>query len=370
MKTRDAVLAYQEAQADTATFTKDIDSDDPLSALYIEVDCANGATSNKGNYISDIVSKVEVVDGSDVLSSLNMFELEAMYFAKTGKSPFMFPSEWASGNQRHGCHLLFGRYLWDRDFALLPGRFKNPQIKISFNKAAVRAAAADGFAAGTNIYLSVIEKFMEDIAGPAKFMMQKQIASFTAAASGDERVQLPADYPYRTLLLRAYEQGTDIDEAITTLKISCDMDKFIFMNRKVHQLHAEVALRLGRCEMKHDIFTYDNLAFRELNNKENSSNFTKWEDATGYMVNTQYEWSSEGKLRVRLHDGTALAADAKFTGKESGYALHSTLPFNFGLPDVPETWFDPTKYKKVEAVLTQGNAGAVCSIALEQVRPN
>lgn len=195
MKTRDAVLLYQEAQADTATKILDIDLADPISAFYIEVECTNGATSNKGNFISDIVTKIEVVDGSEVLHSLNMFQEEAICFYKTGKVPVLFPSEWGGGIQRHGVHLLFGHYLWDPTLCFVPTSYKNPQLKVTFNKAAIRAAGATGFADATNIKLTVVAKVIEEGASPMGFLMQKQIESFTSSTSGDKRIELPTDYP-------------------------------------------------------------------------------------------------------------------------------------------------------------------------------
>src|SRR3990167_5077949 len=106
LKTRDGVILYQKSETDTATEIQDITLPDPISAFYIEVECTNGATSNKDNFISDIVTKIEVVDGSDVLVSLNQFQLEAQHFYKTGRVPVLFPSELASGLQRHGVYLL------------------------------------------------------------------------------------------------------------------------------------------------------------------------------------------------------------------------------------------------------------------------
>jgi len=90
MKTRDAVFDYQKTVKDTETYTKDITLTEPISAIELEVQCANGATSNKGNYISDIVTKVEIMDGSTTLWSLNMSQLEALAFFKTGKMPCIY----------------------------------------------------------------------------------------------------------------------------------------------------------------------------------------------------------------------------------------------------------------------------------------
>lgn len=367
MKTRDGIIDYQKTLDDAGTLTKDISLRDPVSAFYLEFEATNETTSNKGNYISDIITKVEIVDGSEVLYSLNMFQLEALHFYKTGKTPVMFPSEWASGQQRHGVYLLFGKHLYDMDYAMDFTKFDNPQLKITTNIAAIRAVGSNiGFATGT-IKGTIVAKIMEDITPPAKYLMAKQVENFTSETSGEKRINMPRDYPYRLLLGRFYVQQSDINEVITDLKLTCDTDAFIAFNRKVQQLDAEALAQFGRVALKHDIFTHHQSAFREVNNKENSSNFSMWEDTTGYMVGTQYEWSSEGKLDVIKNDGTTLSSDAKITGKENGHAMHATLPIPFGLMNTPSTWFNPKPYTKVELVATQAVA-AVCEIALEQER--
>jgi hypothetical protein len=369
-KTRDAVLAYAETKTDTETHIEDLDVIDPISALNLVVSCTNGATSNKGNFISDIVAKVEVVDGSDTLISLSGAQLQALEFDQTRRMPMIMASEHPSGGQTEHFNILFGRYLYDKSYALNPARFRKPQLKITFNKAAIRAAGVTGFASGYNISLSVIAKLMEEGASPSAFFMQKQIESWTMAASGDKTVQLPVDYPYRMLLLRSFEQLVDLDGAITDVKLSCDKDRFIPINRKVGQLAGEALSRFGRAMFKHDIFTQHGAAFREINNKENSSTVYMYEDAAGYIVGIWYEWSSEGKLTVFSHAGVAYATDAKYTLLENGHLPHAALAIPFGLLDDPSTWFNAPAYGDIDLILTQGNAGGAGSVVAEQVRPN
>ena len=369
MRIRDGVIEYQKTITDTETLTKDINIPDPISAFYIEVECTNGATSNKGNFISDIITKIEVVDGSDVLASLSMAQLEALYFYKTGRMPVMFPSAFASGVQRHGCYLLFGRYLWDPMFCLVPTKYRNPQIKITANKAAIRAASATGFATGNNILVTIVAKIFEEGAAPVGHLMAKQVDSFTSVASGDKRIELPTDYVYRLLMPRFWVQLSDIDEVITDLKLTCDTDKFIPFNRKVKQLDAEAFAAFGLGRIKHDIFAQHQIAFRLIFNKEPWYTPLSWEDATPEIIGDRYFWSSEGKLDITDNAGAVVSSDMKISGMEEGHSPHATLPVIFGRFMEPDTWFNPQTYGKIELVMTQGVASAVCEIVLEQVRP-
>lgn len=369
LKTRDGVILYQQTESDTKQEIVDLKGLDPISAIYLEVECTNGATSNKANYISDIVTKIEVVDGSDVIISLNGSQAEALHFYHNKQMPVLFPSELASGLQRHGFYINFGRWLWDPLYCLIPGRYRNPQLKVTFNKAAIRAAGATGFAAGDNIKLTVVAKLMEEGATPIGLLMQKQVDSFTSAASGDKRIELPTDFVYRKILVRYWKQLSDIDEIITDLKLTANTDKYIPFNRKVKQLDAEAFAQFGHGRLKHDIITQHQEAFRMLFNKEPSLSVYSWEDASPPIIGIRYTWSSEGKLDLISDAGVLVTVDQAFTAVEEGHSLHATLPICFGRYYEPETWFDPATYEKLELVHTQGVASAVCEIVVEQVRP-
>ena len=372
MKPRDAVLLYQETQSsDASTKTLDLDIRDPVTALYIEAEAQNGTTSNEDNWISDVITKIEVVDGSEVLASLTGHELEAMCFYKQGKVPVLYPSEWASGWQRHGAYLLFGRYLYDRMYAIDFTRFANPQIKITWNLAAVRAVAADtAFATGT-FKLSVIAKIMEEFSVPPSYLMDKKLLSFTSSSSSgaEERKELPVDLPYRMLMTRHYVEGSDLDEVTSDLKLTADADKIILFDRKVKQLDAEAEARWGQLMLSHNIIRATGGTVRGLTNKETRYAFfpsisTQFTDFVYTLM-----FSGAVKLETQIAGGGG-AGTRRFWGTEWGHALYATLPLPFGNPDDPETWLSPEGMRKLELIFTSGGTAGACELVAEQVRPN
>ena len=371
MRTRDAVLDYRKTMADAATYEKDLDLQDPISALYIEVEATNGSSYNRDNWISDIVTKVEVVDGSEVLASLNMFELEALYFYKTGKTPTIQATEIGGYPTWHGCYLLFGRYLWDQVFALDPAVFKNPQLKITFNKAAVRAASdTTAFITGDNIKLTVVAKVMENMIGrPGKYLMPKSINRWTST-SGDRRIELPADYVYRLMLLRAYLKGSALYDVISDVKLTCDTDKYVPFNRKMLQLEREAGALFGEHAIYHEFVRAHGASPRTMTG--DNPHITIIESASTGAVFCRINYTSPSSFYLSLfkHDGTNWTEETtQLIAKESGCALHATLPIPFGIMGDESTWFNPRDYGKIEAVVTEVT-GAPCGILLEQVRPN
>lgn len=369
MKTRDAVIDYQSTEKDTATYKKDLDLVEPISAIDIEVESTNGATSNEDNFISDIVTKIEIVDGSEVLHYTNMAQLQALQYYKTGKFPCIFPSEWASGTQRETARILFGRELWDPEFGFDCRKFNNPKLQVTFNKAAIRAAGATGYAAGDNIKITAVAKVFEDGVSPSKFLQTKQVESFTSAASGEKRIDLPVDLPYRLLMLRAWIEGSDVDEVISNAKLTFDTDKFIQFDRKVKQLDAVAFSEFGLFTYKHDFFRGGSFTARVIPNKEPQVvGFVKT-PGTPRVIVPWAQWSSN--YNGELYDVATPSLDGtarQITGIVQGHAPHATVPILFGRRDVPSDWFDPTKYKKMELVLTQATVSAVCEVVVEQVR--
>jgi hypothetical protein len=367
MPYRDYVVEYQKSLDDVGTLIKDINVTDPVSALYFEFQGTNGATSNKDNFLSDVISKIEITDGANVLYSLSLAQLEALDFYKTYRTPALFPSSFASGIQRHGVYLYFGQWLWDDQFSMNFGRYKNPQIKITTNANAIRSTGATGFLAGY-LKATIVAKIMEGAAASPYYLMAKELESFTSASSGEKRIDLPVDLTYRMLMLRAWKQQSDINEIVSDIKLTMDSDKFVPVNRKVQQLDAEAFAEYGVGRIKHDIITQHQVAFRMLFNKEPSLVVYPWEDASPPIVGIRYTWSSEGKLDLTDNAGTLITTDQAFTCVEEGHALHATLPILFGQLYAPDTWLNPRIYNKFEAVLTQATADASVSIVAEQVK--
>ena len=368
LKTRDAVLCYQETQSsDKSSKTIDLDIVDPVSALGFEFEATNGTTNNTVNPCPFVVTKLEIVDGSDVLSSLSFSQAQALKFYKDGKQPQLRETEDAGSVQVMGTSILFGRKLWDKDFALDLTKFKNPQLKISWDLTNIRAVnAATAFATGT-MKLSAWAKIMEGQPAPGKFLMAKEIESWTGATSGDKRHELPVDFPYHLLMLRLYGRGSDVDECITKLKLTADTDKFIAFERYTKQLDAEMAQLFGNVLIWKKLSAgHGTTVWFEIN-KEPQLHMQV--PVLGYNASYGWCWSGNASLLVANASGSADTTERRIDALIEGHALHHTLPIPMGVMDEPDTWFDPAGYKKLELVGTEAVASAN-SLVAEQVRPN
>ena len=366
MKYRDVELYYQQALDDVGTKIIDLRTTDPISAIRLNFKGTNGSSYCKDNRLNDVITKIELVDGSDQLLSLTLKEAQALQFRRTGKMPFMRPGEKASGGQEESTLLHFGRYLWDPEYYMDLSKFRNPQLKITTNIAAVAAASATAFLSGSlkvTVDLLVITEGAEAAKG---FMMAKNIYGFTSGTSGDEHIDMPMDYPYVGLMVRAYTAGNDVDENISKLKINCDAGKFIPIDKYVKDIYkaeeedvGPAILKYWICRKNNDVVTHD------LNHDPVISLVPT---AYNRVFGVGYSWSSRFSLYLLDNTGAAVTTEEEVLLTIRGSCPHATIHIPFGMRENVASYFDPKIYGDIDLVLTQLAASAV-AVVLEQLRP-
>src|SRR4030042_6104657 len=115
---------------DDRTDSYDVNIKDVISRIVLTLRGTNADSVPDGHPAKGI-SKIELVDGSNVLFSLSGEEAQATDFYDNGIPPLNVVS-FVNANIWTGIfNLNFGRWLWDSDFALDPKRFKNLQLKVT-----------------------------------------------------------------------------------------------------------------------------------------------------------------------------------------------------------------------------------------------
>lgn len=366
MKYRSNELYHEQTLDDTGTKIIDLNFKDPLSALDLKFQGTNGGTKNQSNYMNDVVTKIELVDGSDLICSLSLKELQALQGYQEGALPVMNFEENASKACRDNARMLFGRRLWDKDYWLDLSKFRNPQLKITTDEDVVRAMGANGFLSGS-FKVSIVAHIMEEGVEASKgFNMQKEVYSFTSATSGDESIDLPLDYPYLGIMIHStIRTCTDLYELISQVKLSCDSDKFIPLDRYVHDLLHEQA--------KYNNFYMDGVWFRKgefepvipIAYNARFAAFPYTYDRTLAMV---YPWSGLPKFRVGVAStGVATTSEEEIFFSVVGASPHKTAYIPMGVLDDVATYFDVKAWNELKLILTQAAAGAV-KVCTQQLR--
>lgn len=359
---RDTYIEDQLTLADAGVRIVPINIVDPISELLIGVRATN-FIQNKENYAHDVFTKIELVDGSDVLMSMDFKQLQAMHFYNRGVVPHMGIYEWGGGEQRAYQSLIFGRDAMDFDYAFDPTRFRNPQLRVTWNLAEIRAVDGTGFASGSG-KLTVIARCIEQAPRrPGAFFMTKELYDWETAASGDEPIVMPTDYPWRMLMVRCYEAIADraqpMFQNITDLKLSCDQDAYVPFQYHTRELLWMMEQWWGLCQT----------------NGKYYADVGDWKPIfigacpSGHL--DLHTPAVHGGIQDIYGSWAQLYLDAGASGViitcfGSGY--HNTWCIPFGTPGTPEEWFEAMKHKSIRLLATQGNAGASASVVLQQVR--
>jgi len=358
MRTREVVIEYRKTIADSGTETIDIDLTDPVTQLDLWFFLKNGAAVAPNVPPASIISKIELVDGSDVLWSLNGHEAIALYCFDRGKEPFRWLQEKAGMSQYENFPICPGRYKGDQEYAFDFTRFTNPQLKITWAKNALHAAGS--------LQYSLFATVMEGVPKPKGWLMTKPVETFTSAASGDKRIDLPVDYPYRKLLVRAYEPGTDMNDTITKLKLSVDMDKFIPFElysddfiflmwqwfKPVHLFKRDFVTNGAVRDTWMGVYCFGHIC------PDEGAEIVRVTGTHGcqYTVNS-------------LDNAGAGLDNVSVIYHAWGVTPENTFCYPFGDQMKPEEWFKAPDYKSIRLFLTQGNADADVSVILQQERP-
>jgi hypothetical protein len=365
MRTRDDILRLSEDMGTSGTLIYNIDYSDPISELLLYVAATNGASHNKENPIEWCLQSIDVVDGSDVLFSLPGDVALAMYMHLHNKETYAYRTEAPSDSPYMTIPIAFGRYLYDPLFAFNPLAHKNPQLRITFDEATIRAAGATGYVSDS-FNLTIQALLMEDAPAPRGFLMCKDVYDFTSVASGDERVDMPTDYPWRCLAVRVYEAENDLLGGITNYELNCDGGRYIMFDKSAGQVAAKMI----------DVFKplavdltgiFSNAAYTEsFVGMDKQGSFVT--SGSGYIGSVTTFWPASIRTFITTHDGTA-TDNATCRAVVSGWAIHNTLLIPFGRLDVVEEWFNAAAYNNVRLYLTQGNADAEVNVCLQQMRP-
>jgi len=351
------------ALADSGEKTVDVTVRDVVTALWVEVRGTNGATHNRHNPVHAHVSSIELIDGADVLYSLDGYQAWALACADLGFAPKQKFSALGGDPQSMAIPIMFGRWLGDTQYALDPSRFRNLQLRIKYD---FGTASATTFVtlSGT---LTVIAEVMEGAPNPSGLLMRKEHYTWTSAV-GTEYIALPTNAPYRGLMYRSYLASYHPFGIVSALKLTCDAGKYVPLDLDVEDLLYLQMLR--QPELKYRIS--DHLAngsvfYSYLTEMEDVQMIC--EDGSGETVIGYYNYEYGNQAVVIYRDG------AVFTGGNNvGVHVHGFCPFGyiyvpFGDQKDPADWFPAQAFGSVRMEAKGIVASGACAVCLVQDRP-
>lgn len=355
MNHRHAVLLSHESIATPTTKTLDVTLKDIISRLCIQVKATNN-TAVPVAHPASIISKIEIVDGSDVLFGLSGQELLALQFYNTRRTPFCINMYLDTVMNITTYEIYFGRFLYDPILALDPTKFTNLQIKITHNI----ANGGSGAAAGTLEVTADI--FDQQTVTPIGFLMAKENVSYTLITGANEYVDLPTDYTLRKLIVMSLVAGKQPWELYNEVKLSEDNDRRIPLDDKTS-----------------DLLKYMGAQFPRIS--ESIEGATADATKTFYMMST-YEvelaaiamgFTAAYLKSDYMYGGTAdirASAACNFKALITGGAPFGSLCLPFGKQDDHENWYSMADIGSLRLTIKAGTIAGTptCEVLTEQLR--
>ena len=354
MNYRLASLLAAEAITATATKTLDINLASPISRIIIQVKGMN-STDVPTAHPAKMVTKIELVDGSDVLMSLSGMEAQALSYYSQGRMPHNVLNYINNVNAIATYELYFGRYLWDKMLAFDAKKFVNPQLKITHN------IAAGGSAPDAGEISVFADTFDEQGITPMGFLMAKEQYGYTLEVSKNEHIDLATDRPYRGIMLMALSAGLMPSSGFDYVKLSEDNDRRVLINNergwdllKLNKMYPRMSelVMVSDIDAETTVFctpTYETVV---VGNGMDADEVTLFADQ-----------SFGGSF-----DATAGAAgNVQFL--VNGQNPHGSIMMPFGIKDNIDDWFDVSKVGNLKLTIMAGSdASGTLEVVSEQLR--
>jgi len=345
---------------DNRTDTYDINIKDPVSRITIALKGTN-ADSVPDGHPAKAISKIELVDGSDVLYSLSGEEAQATDFYDTGITPLNVVSYVSANIWTCLVNMNFGRFLWDTELALDPSKFRNLQLKITHKVADTAGSSTTSTTSTLTIWAYA---FDEKRISPMGFLMNKEIYAYTIGSSGSyEYIDLPTDYPIRRMMIQALYVGYEPHQVVNEFKISEDNDKRVVMNEKVSNYLKLIAPQYGKWEEANVCaVTTSAVAHYTAVDYEYAMGFMPTVDAdtttqlNAYPLGGRYYLLGEGAKECIINI--------------EGYAPHGCIAIWCGNQDNVSDWYDVRNVGSLVARLKAGSLGgtATARFCVQQYR--
>lgn len=360
MNYRLATILAREAVAVDKTVVIDLNLVDPVSKFEICYESTAVGSGGADHHAAKCVTKIELVDGSDVLYSLSGQEAQAVDFYHNRKEPANQNKYLVGYNAEMVFNINFGRYLWDPEIAFDPNKFTNPQLKITIDMGAGGVQSVAGF-------LTVFAHLFDGKAvEPTGFLMHKEIKNYGLGSASHEYSDLPTDYPYRKMFIAAQTEGVTMTGLLDTIKLSEDNDRKIPFNLTVNEL---LRFIVGQCPI------YRENLILAAGGSEADFYCTPCHNIKA--VGSSFEVSSNA-YTVTLHSGDGgkciIYGEGTLTNliiAVEGYAPHGAMEIPFGLQNDPADWYDVTKLGSLmlDILSINGRSSAdTVQIFLQQLR--
>lgn len=357
MNYRNTEILAAKTLTGSGTETIDLNVAQPISRLTLQW-IVTKTQVGMNSYPHKDITKIELVDGSDVLHSLDGGQNQALCIFDR-KCPSMNHGQYINANSQRSLYGIdFGRFLYDPILAFDPSRFKNAQLKITFDS----DVSDDGVASGTlQIWADV---FDEKIISPVGFLMAREHYSRTPPAAGYYEIALPTDYILRRMLVQGYRSAYEPWYQVSEARLDEDNLKRILFD---YDLELYYQLRKG----------IDPPVEEAVVVQSAGAGTAFYGQATDYwaaLILNGQDAGDEAGIGASGKGGYNLVApggSSQLQGVQRGWLPNHCFNFPFGDPTLIDDWYDVSKVGSLRLRLEAGTGGAASgtvALILQQLR--
>lgn len=323
----------------------------PVSRIVIRMKGTN-SQDTPVNHPAAMLTKIELLDGSDVIFSLNGMETGCLNFHENSELPF-YVCEYEDTIQVCAtAQLNFGRQLWDEMYALDPSKFSNLVLRISHN---LELGGSKPDAATLAVFAYVFE---DSPPTPKGFMMSKELYSYALDAGAHEYIDLPRDYPFRFVILQSYEKTRAPNDQFGELKFTIDTDRRVLLNDISMTEFLKVNIPMDLVEER-----YAGIGTGSLVSYFQVATYDVVTTAVGRSdPQTNLQAGQSYGRQVQILNDTSEA----FQALQEGYAPFGGVDLLMTDRAKPETWLSPIGTRSIQLDITGGDSASGTAVVVIQ----
>jgi len=340
----------------SGTHIQPIRTKDPISVLRfsLRVTVAGGPHINHN---LAAFTKIEIVDGSDLILSLSGDQMDALHYFDTGK--IGNPQVYQYQNSLHVSEtaIHFGRFPFDEQLVLDPKKFDNLQLRVTYN-----GALADATASAVQIHATA-DCFDEKMISPIGFFQNREYQRHTPTDDSIVEVELPVDLPIRTLIVQPFQVGVQAAAMMANVRLDEDNDKRIICDFTEDRLQA------------YQMAVYPEIFQKFLAAAEGAALPFFVAPHNGCYTFCQNADTRNGEMGGDGHGGKQWVITAtnteKLYGHVGGFVPYGCYAIPMGKRNEIDDWYDTSKVGDLRLRITGGadvGAAPVTRTVLQQLR--
>lgn len=357
MNYRNTEILDAETLSGAGTKTIDINLAQPISRITLQW-IVTKTQQAMNSYCHKDITKIELVDGADVLFSMDGGQCQALCIYDRRVQTMNHGQEINANSQRSTYGIDFGRFLWDPELAFDPTKFRNPQLKITYDSDVSDTGVSSG---SLEIWGDV---FDEKAISPIGFLSAKKHWESLMGADGTySYIDLPTDRPIRKMLIQGYYASYEPWYVIEDARLSEDNDRRVVFDVNMEVYHQ---LRKGM----------DICVEEQLLGEDPASGTAFYVTPTDYwcLVSlVQRGGTNAAGMGSTARGGVVTvtgAASIAFAAIVKGWLPNHCFHFPFGRQDQIDDWYDVSTKGSVKLRLESGSAGTsgTGAVILQQLR--